>query len=231
MCLVSRLILPFVEQAPLYDKLKTGFKAGTVSSFAPHPQRSVVVPVFMCPSDPNSGKIGNQGSFHSNYLLCSSSTTQGADNSFPKLNGMFFNVSRIQFCDITDGTSNTIAAGEINLVKDDPGSEPTADCLTIGDLQGRVWSTKYAGGGKFTTLQGPNTAVPDTVIYGYPRDFSPISSTCSAGDNAVYARSHHVGGAQFVMADGAVRFISENVDTSTYRSLGTRAGNEVTGEY
>lgn len=226
------LVLPFIDQAPLYDKLRDGFESGTVSDFASHPQRSVKVPVLMCPSDPNSGKLGSQkSSFHSNYLLCSGSTTQGANGTFPKLNGLFFNISNIRFRDITDGTSNTIAAGEINLVDDATGAGPVADCLTVGDLRGRVWGTKYVGGGTFTTLQGPNTTVPDSVIYGYSRDYAPISTSCSSGDNAVYARSRHVGGAHFLLGDGAVRFISNNVDTSTFRALGTRAGGEVLGEF
>lgn len=43
--------------------------------------------------------------------------------------------------------------------------------------------------------------------------------------------SYHVGGAQYAMGDGSVRFISENIDLNLYRALGTRAGGEVTGEF
>ena len=43
--------------------------------------------------------------------------------------------------------------------------------------------------------------------------------------------SYHIGGAQYTLCDGSVRFISENVDLNLYRSLGTRAGGEVVGEY
>jgi uncharacterized protein DUF1559 len=39
--------------------------------------------------------------------------------------------------------------------------------------------------------------------------------------------SMHEGGAFFLFADGQVRFLSENVDSSTYAALGTRAGNEL----
>ncbi|MFM7833258.1 MAG: H-X9-DG-CTERM domain-containing protein, partial [Planctomycetaceae bacterium] len=38
--------------------------------------------------------------------------------------------------------------------------------------------------------------------------------------------SRHTGGAQFGMADGSVRFISENVDLKVYSALGTRDGGE-----
>ena len=43
-------------------------------------------------------------------------------------------------------------------------------------------------------------------------------------------RSFHPGGAQFTMADGAVRFISESINMITFSALGTKAGNEVAGE-
>jgi len=45
------------------------------------------------------------------------------------------------------------------------------------------------------------------------------------------ASSYHVGGAQFLMADGAVRFINNNIDFSTYNALGSKAGGEVVGEF
>lgn len=38
--------------------------------------------------------------------------------------------------------------------------------------------------------------------------------------------SHHPGGAQVVLADGAVVFISETIHRNTWNSLGTRAGSE-----
>ena len=41
------------------------------------------------------------------------------------------------------------------------------------------------------------------------------------------ARSSHEGGAFFLFGDGAVRFLSENIDMGTYRALYTKAGNEI----
>ena len=47
-------------------------------------------------------------------------------------------------------------------------------------------------------------------------------------DNAF---SYHVGGAQFVLGDGSVRFISENIDTSTYDWLHDKRDGMVLGEF
>lgn len=43
--------------------------------------------------------------------------------------------------------------------------------------------------------------------------------------------SWHVGGAQFAMADGSVRFISENTDQTLLRGLGSIQGREVIGDF
>jgi hypothetical protein len=44
-------------------------------------------------------------------------------------------------------------------------------------------------------------------------------------------RSRHEGGVHIALADGAGRFISENIDKLVYRSLLTIQGNEKTGEF
>ena len=43
--------------------------------------------------------------------------------------------------------------------------------------------------------------------------------------------SQHVGGVQFVFADGSVRFISENINMQTYRNLGDKADGNVVGDF
>jgi prepilin-type processing-associated H-X9-DG protein len=43
--------------------------------------------------------------------------------------------------------------------------------------------------------------------------------------------SYHVGGSQFLLADGHVRFVSENIDSQLYRALGTIQGGETVGEF
>ena len=67
--------------------------------------------------------------------------------------------------------------------------------------------------------------------------------TCEAGnpdyapcdDNVdiqvIYLRSAHPGGVNMGLADGSIRFVSETINTQTWRDLGTREGGEVVGEY
>jgi hypothetical protein len=44
-------------------------------------------------------------------------------------------------------------------------------------------------------------------------------------------RSRHVGGVHCLLGDGAVRFVSENIDLNNWRALATRSGGEVQGEF
>ena len=43
--------------------------------------------------------------------------------------------------------------------------------------------------------------------------------------------SWHVGGNQFLMGDGAAKFLSTNTDHKTFVNLSTRSGGEVIGEF
>ena len=43
--------------------------------------------------------------------------------------------------------------------------------------------------------------------------------------------SQHVGGSQFLMGDGAVIFLNENVDLRIYQNIGSRNDGQATGNY
>jgi uncharacterized protein DUF1559 len=59
-----------------------------------------------------------------------------------------------------------------------------------------------------------------------------VNAPCKSGDGGQDAcrsqfNSKHEGGGFFLFCDGQVRFLSENIDTTTYRSLSTVMGNEL----
>jgi prepilin-type processing-associated H-X9-DG protein len=58
-----------------------------------------------------------------------------------------------------------------------------------------------------------------------------VASTCGDWSNwqtSMGIKSQHVGGAQILMCDGSVHFISENIDYMTLQRLGDRRDGQVT---
>jgi hypothetical protein len=106
----------------------------------------------------------------------------------------------LNFSAITDGTSNTIFAGEVCQVVYNGN---TNNYIYIGGYNPQDQFGRWCGS---TGIQMNN---PDTGIRGMSG-----------------FRSYHPGGAQFLLGDASGRFISENIDRTTYAWLGTRAGRE-----
>jgi prepilin-type N-terminal cleavage/methylation domain-containing protein/prepilin-type processing-associated H-X9-DG protein len=113
--------------------------------------------------------------------------------------------------DITDGTSNVIMMGEIRQT-----------CSPYS-----TWGWTHSESLWYATNAPINyNSCPDNPGYNTA---NPCMNGCF---NTAYGfKSKHTGGATFLMCDGAVRFISENIDLTTYRRLGGRADGNVVGEF
>ncbi len=85
-------------------------------------------------------------------------------------------------------------------------------------LRGR--GTSWAHSGAISTMTNgyttPNSKIPDIVTH-FTGFFAP--------------RSYHVGGANCLFGDGAVRFLGDNIDATLHRGLHSRDGGEVIGEF
>jgi prepilin-type N-terminal cleavage/methylation domain-containing protein len=229
-------VLPFADQQALYDLQWNYYSSvdwfnSSVVSYDALPGKATVVPSFICPSDPANPKVetglgwpGNQQGFHGNYVLNAGNTTFNPTGpaSSAKLNGIVFPLSAVTPAHIRDGLSNTLLASELVLVRDVRGSGD--------DVRGRYHNCLHAGV-LFSTLYPPNTSVPDVFPYGLatvPR--APyLSSTTNI---VVSARSHHAGASVGAcMADGSVRFVTDDVDAGLWRDAGSRDGREPSREF
>jgi prepilin-type processing-associated H-X9-DG protein len=113
---------------------------------------------------------------------------------------------------IHDGTSNTILAGEMGFqLKDYLFSSGTF----AGQLRGG--NTQWVWG--YASYSFGSTGVMFNTTVGTPSD---ITARLGA------FRSDHANGANFLFADGAVRFLGNGkIDLPNYQALGTRDGGEV----
>ncbi len=109
---------------------------------------------------------------------------------------------------VTDGTSNTIFAGE-SLPAEDPNNE--------------MWGFTGTAVGVTVPINWKTTRYPcsDGQLWG-SADWSCRYSYAARG-----FKSRHPGGANFLFADGSVKFLKNSINRATYAALGSRNGGEV----
>jgi prepilin-type N-terminal cleavage/methylation domain-containing protein/prepilin-type processing-associated H-X9-DG protein len=113
----------------------------------------------------------------------------------------------VRLASITDGTSNTISAGEN---------------LPAQRADNNVWQFGANAGGTTVPINYPTPLNCDTAG-GFGT--SNWASRCSYANTGF--KSHHPGGANFVFADGSVHFLKQSIAMTTYCALGSRSGGEV----
>ncbi|WP_339734081.1 DUF1559 domain-containing protein [uncultured Gimesia sp.] len=201
----SGSILPGIDQANVYNTIDFNADWGTGAN---EEACATFISVYRCPSDTtvdHRNHDGIDGRVPTSYLACYSGTrTSDSEANVTDADGTFFLNSSIRLRDITDGTTNTIAAGE---------------CINNFD----VFKDHFYIGS--TSIGGWD---------GAPREYSehvastgvPMNTT-----NEVAFGSLHPGGAHFLLLDGSVRFLSENMSQTIYSYLGSRADGKVIGEF
>jgi len=211
-------LLPHMEQTAMSAQLQALLQANSGYTLNAPLSRIVLSP-FVCPSDPNGGKISSLGQgFHTSYLVCHGSgfATPTADPRGLSLDGVMFGISKVKLETITDGTSNTAMVSEI-LQSPDTGTH---------DVRGRMWNTIHAGT-TFSTLAPPNSTVGDNP-QGYCVSIPGVPCGAQSVTNAfVLARSRHTGGVNVCRADGSVQFVTNSISPNSWLWMGTRSGGEV----
>lgn len=226
-------ILPLIEQNALFNRVSPviGTDRGDRNSAEQLlAGRDTRLSFFQCPSHPTSGANPSKAGYQlSTYNAVCGTTTFNSDQADEPTdlayrgNGMFFLNSKIGFGDIPDGTSNTFMVAE---VQDDLGGANTSSTPNSSRMPGSDRKYNFSSGGD----GNPPTDVSEYLV-GMENDDPINANTRDANghfsNDGEYAGSYHVGGAQFVLSDGSVHFISQNINMTTYRALATRAGGEV----
>ena len=199
-------ILPYMDETALYN-------AFNFSTDLPGVQNSTAaqqtLAQYACPSDKApylkpgfpTGVTGPNVRT-CNYVACTGSKNIGGQGNLgvPSATngyGVMYTNSKVRMRDIRDGTSNTLAAGE------------STDSNRAGDY---IATWAYGRGGAGYSGDAAHSINHDGLVW--PPFTFPFGST-------------HEGGAFFLFCDGQVRFLSENIDATVYKSLATIMGNEL----
>lgn len=153
--------------------------------------------IWRCPSDTQPTTVSIAIDGHPDATAASGNMVAS--------HGMLSPLSSVKFSDVTDGLSNTLLLGERVF-------QPS--------MNGSLMSTSSWCGVVSETDAYAFTSMPWVQAHAT----QPINRASASADNF---SSRHPAGANFCLGDGAVRFLSEYIDSYVLESLGTRAGGEV----
>jgi type II secretory pathway pseudopilin PulG len=125
---------------------------------------------------------------------------------------------------VIDGTSNTVALSE--TIQGIPREG------LYNDFRGLIWWGNFCF---FNTNQSPNSTEADIAYWFYEtghlrHPLTVCNSSTTGGDGAYMrfsARSWHVGGVNAGLADGSVRFITNQINLAIWRAAGSTNGGEI----
>lgn len=205
-------LLPYVERADLWDGIVRDYAAKREPFYNPsHSGFDTVVSAFLCPSDP---RVDTPQNTHYDLRAAFTSFVGNLGRDYESKDGVLFLESKVKCADVTDGTSNTLLAGE----------RPPSNDFWYG-----WW---YAGTGQLTTgsldmLLGARERNAGVGFAGYcppgPHHFA--AGTFFEYCDVFHYWSLHGGGANFLLADGSARFLAYSAD-SVLPAMATRAGGE-----
>ena len=226
------MLLPYIDQAPLYEQFDFNRHYDFVTNFPLKRQRT---PLNFCPSAriadqvaPSETRGGvaqipftihyygvagakgpnpySQPQAGSLFPLVPTSASPAAHGGFGTT-GVLTRNRHFGFRDMTDGVSTTFMMGEISAETD-----------PVQQVSWRAWTQGASGNG--------NTA----AMYPAKNVFRAIGKSGYNVNgfffNDVRFGSMHPGGTHFLMGDGSVKFISENVDFATYQAVATKDQRE-----
>ena len=214
---------------------------------APNPFHTTIVPTFRCPSDPFVAPAGLDGLL-CNYVgvygpscpfencpggvaatfrgNCTNAAwgLSGVGNertavSKKQVLGMFnWGGVILTMADISDGTTNTLLAGETL-----PGENARA--IEMLPQQGWVDAKSWV-----------NLGYTNIPINHFTPDLSPCDATNALQNANNYAvsqgfKSKHAGGANFAFCDGSVRFLSQFINQEVYTYLSWRNDGNVLPDF
>ena len=234
----TTLILPYIDQANISNKYNSDFPW-----FDPTNRTMIGVPleVMTCPSTPGNNRTdsyhvpgaaaGDYGSINEVKKKVYTVVLGLPQPAAQARAGVLSKGQNNRIRDVTDGTSNSILLAE---AAGQPNVYITHGLMNAADFAAYTDDKIATFGGNFVPVDGTGWADPDS---GFSINGATTDGLTKYGPKVINAinvsevYSFHVGGAQFTMADGSVRFISENIDLLTFISLCTRAGGEVVGEF
>ncbi len=200
-------VLIFMDQVPLYQKIDFN------NDWNQNPKMikiaQTVIKDYLCPTDPSKDK-----GINTRWVVkTGEKDVNVAKSNYLANKDIMFKNSKTRIRDITDGTSNTLMAGERETKIGYGG-------IWIGAHKWGKKEGEYSSSSILGDAQGKDKKAPYS-----------INSKASLAHRMNTFSSAHTGGAHFSMCDGRVMFISENINIKTYHNLADHNDGNVVGDY
>ncbi|WP_437229633.1 DUF1559 domain-containing protein [Planctomicrobium sp. SH661] len=253
-------ILPYIEQAPLYNQLDLNVAPGFPAAGGNFNQLGgAIPPVGVCPSSPLPSSISmTVGGVTKNFFVASYAGISGVAtgpatfdwaaqsatgaSGIASRSGILVPNGKVSMRDIVDGTSNTIIVGEQSDYMKQNGTKYDSRSGTIHSSWMGTAGTGEPGTGD-TRWNGDNRAWGVTTIRfapgtkdltggRYGNIYSEANGVLDDGGLNHGVQSIHTGGSFVLLADGHCRFVSDNIDfLNTFIPLCAKADGLVIGEF
>ncbi|MBC8354847.1 MAG: DUF1559 domain-containing protein [Planctomycetes bacterium] len=245
------LILPYMEQQPLYDRINfdvirdTTCYSSQPAWTGPTDPNQVRISGYECPTD-SAQRNGANAPTNYGGIWGSDANPFSSVKSRLGVFGMGSTVSTVKMALLGDGTANTVMVGEI--YRGVPYWRTTGGSHTGQRCDRWIVETGFCGA---DTSYPPNNyklsaaacksrppiSIGDNSTNAVNPKDCPIKNCCP--DIVEWVDNHnngnrgrrpisslHPGGALAAYADGSVKFVPETVDVQIWRGTGTRSGGE-----
>lgn len=256
----AAMILPYLEQAPLYQTLNVNQNSlvDVLASAALQPYLQTPLPVFRCASDTGddlnyyrplagvsattTGTSGGQGG-QSNLRPVAggapgTSAIMAATSNYVASFGDFW-LTQSGLWTTTDFAGNGLFGSNTGTRFQDM-TDGSSQTFAVGERSFKSFAAIWAGTNGWNQCHEEGVDMVLGTAF-YKLNFAPDTNylSCDPGGAGGYG-SMHVGGGHFLMGDGAVRFISDSINFTnssdptqlgTYQRLARISDNQTIGEF
>jgi len=224
------LSLRYQEQGALYATFNTNLACWSPANAVP---AATIVPTYICPSatnmNPNPYNVidasGNTLAVfaRANYVGVAGRYSPWQQYYDPGMDltqicdGVLYRNSRTRLADIRDGTSQTLMVSEKTPYH--------SDSTWVGVVPGGVTNPT-----PMFAFVGPDPSASQVNVHTGPTPLEHppvIKPPCQPLANTDEVWAEHSDGANVLLCDGSVRFVSKDINVLTWSRMGTRAANDI----